>query len=95
MKIESITTRNILSFGPEQQKLENLKCFNLFIGRNGSGKTSLLRILGDLKTHHFGPISQNDESPQLWKLGISPEYQNEITPRTTPQLGDLVSNSMQ
>jgi AAA15 family ATPase/GTPase len=47
MKINSIKLANILSFGQEQN-LEAFSDFNLFIGKNGSGKTNVLRLLGKL-----------------------------------------------
>ena len=47
MKINSIKLANILSFGQEQN-LRAFSDFNLFIGKNGSGKTNVLRLLGNL-----------------------------------------------
>ena len=47
MFINSIKVKNVLSFGPDRQELNGLKTMNLLIGPNGSGKTNILRLLGD------------------------------------------------
>ena len=49
MFVKTITLRNILSFGPHEQQFLGLKKFNLLIGKNGTGKSNALRILGGLK----------------------------------------------
>lgn len=47
MKINSISASHILSFRQEQN-FSNLARFNLFIGKNGSGKSNVLRLLGKM-----------------------------------------------
>jgi hypothetical protein len=47
MKITSIKISKLLSFGPLQE-IDGLKTFNLFIGKNGSGKSNVLKILEGL-----------------------------------------------
>lgn len=47
MKITKIEIADVLSYG-HIQRINNIKQFNLFIGKNGSGKTNTLKILGDL-----------------------------------------------
>lgn len=49
MIIESINLRNIYSFCDQgTAELADFKQFNLFIGKNGSGKTTVFRVLRDL-----------------------------------------------
>jgi hypothetical protein len=72
MIIESVTIKNILSFGPNATELEDFRSFNLFIGRNGSGKTNALRILGDLKTE----FSIDNHNEQRWKAKLPHDFQN-------------------
>jgi predicted ATPase len=43
MKINSLKVAKFLSFGP-QQELNDFKNFNLFIGKNGSGKTNTIKV---------------------------------------------------
>ena len=47
--LRSMTLRNILSFGPEEQKLE-FEPLNVLIGPNGSGKSNLLEILNLIRS---------------------------------------------
>ncbi|MEP1610626.1 MAG: hypothetical protein ABJL72_01770 [Roseobacter sp.] len=47
MFIKSLEFQNILSFGPKQ-KLNGFNSMNLFIGKNGSGKSNTMRLIGDL-----------------------------------------------
>ena len=47
MKINRLTLTRIFSFGP-QQVLDRFTYFNLFIGRNGTGKTNVFRVLDGL-----------------------------------------------
>jgi energy-coupling factor transporter ATP-binding protein EcfA2 len=47
MKINSIKIAKLYSFGPEQE-LNDLSYFNLFIGKNGSGKTNIFKILKEI-----------------------------------------------
>lgn len=57
MYINSINLRNIYSFGDEgTPELKDFKTFNLFIGKNGSGKTNVFRVLSDLKLNHDNSI---------------------------------------
>ena len=44
LPIQSVTTRNFLSFGPEAVTLE-LRALNILVGVNGSGKSNLLETL--------------------------------------------------
>ncbi len=55
MFIHSLKAKNVLSFGPEEQQLLDLKKMNLLIGRNGTGKTNLFRMLGDFD-YEINPI---------------------------------------
>lgn len=48
MKINSLRIAKFLSFGP-QQELIDFKDFNLFIGKNGSGKTNTFKVLKGLE----------------------------------------------
>lgn len=48
MYIDSLTVRNLLSFGPTAQVLSGFNQMNLFIGPNGSGKSNVIRLLGNL-----------------------------------------------
>lgn len=52
MFINSVEVRNLLSFGPQQQSMQNFKTLNLFIGVNGSGKSNALRLIGDIAFEH-------------------------------------------
>ncbi len=46
MYIKSINLRNTFSFGDDgTSELKGLKPINLFIGKNGSGKTNIVRAL--------------------------------------------------
>jgi AAA15 family ATPase/GTPase len=47
MKIHNLKIAKFLSFGPEQN-LNDFGYFNLFIGKNGSGKTNAFKILQGL-----------------------------------------------
>jgi predicted ATPase len=49
MKINQIRVSNLLSFSPEQV-FDRFARFNLFIGKNGSGKSNILRLIGQLPT---------------------------------------------
>jgi predicted ATPase len=49
MQINQIRVSNLLSFGPEQV-FDRFSRFNLFIGKNGSGKSNILRLIGQLPT---------------------------------------------
>ena len=48
MLIHEIQLRNILSFGPEVQKLD-LRPLNVLIGPNGAGKSNLIEVIGLLQ----------------------------------------------
>lgn len=54
--INSLSVRNILSFGPQQQIFPTFAGMNLFIGKNGSGKSNALRLIGDL-TYKYKTIT--------------------------------------
>jgi AAA domain, putative AbiEii toxin, Type IV TA system len=47
MKINSIKIAKLYSFGPEQG-LNDLSYFNLFIGKNGTGKTNIFKMLKEI-----------------------------------------------
>jgi predicted ATPase len=49
MQINQIRVSNLLSFGPDQV-FDRFSRFNLFIGKNGSGKSNILRLIGELPT---------------------------------------------
>ncbi len=49
MRLDSLRVANLLSFGPEQH-FDQFTKFNLFVGRNGSGKSNLLKLIGNLPT---------------------------------------------
>jgi energy-coupling factor transporter ATP-binding protein EcfA2 len=48
MKFESLKIAKILSFGHIQEELNDFSYFNLFIGKNGTGKTNIFKILQGL-----------------------------------------------
>lgn len=85
MKIKKIEIANILSFG-HKQVIDNISQFNLFIGKNGSGKTNTLKIIGDLSID-FDLIEENTP---VWTAKIPSEYQNRnIKEFTLGSFGDL------
>lgn len=45
MKIKSIQIQNFKSFGPKEVIISNLDKFNIFIGKNNSGKSNILKAL--------------------------------------------------
>jgi hypothetical protein len=49
MHINQIQVSDLLSFGPEQS-FDRFSRFNLFIGKNSSGKSNILRLIGQLPT---------------------------------------------
>ncbi len=52
MFINSLSVRNILSFGNETQELGPFLGMNLFIGKNGTGKSNALRLIGGLSCNY-------------------------------------------
>ena len=61
MHITSLRVSNLLSFGPEQV-FEQFSRFNLFIGKNGAGKSNLLRLIGKLPVES-GSLSAEEYLP--------------------------------
>ena len=45
--IESITIVNIATYGDNPEKLKDLSTFNYIFGSNGTGKTTISRIIAD------------------------------------------------
>jgi wobble nucleotide-excising tRNase len=43
--IETIIIKNLSSFGESEQSINNLKKINFFYGSNGSGKTTISRVM--------------------------------------------------
>ena len=76
LPIESVTTRNFLSFGPDAVSVE-LRSLNILIGTNGAGKSNLLETLvmmhelpNDLSTY----LRAGGGSAQfIWKGGAEAE----------------------
>ncbi len=86
MKIKKIEIANILSFG-HKQVIDNISQFNLFIGKNGSGKTNTLKIIGDLSLN-FNLIEGNIS---VWTAKIPREYQNtNVWQSKNGYFGDLI-----
>jgi len=83
MQIKKIEITNILSFG-HKQVIDNISQFNLFIGKNGSGKTNTLKIIGDLSID-FDLIEGNisvltgevSRSTPVWTAKIPNKNQNQ------------------
>lgn len=69
MIIDSITLENTLIFGP-RQSLKNLKPFNLLIGKNGSGKSNLLRILRMSEIDFVPRDTPNKTQEEVLKNGM-------------------------
>lgn len=88
MQIESIEVRNVLSFGPQKQEFQSFKTMNLFIGKNGSGKSNALRLIGDITFEY-----------QKLRLGMNVQVAPDQTVRTVPVFGarlkkDFISNRL-
>jgi len=73
--LQSITLRNILSFGPDTPELE-LRALNVLIGPNGSGKSNLLDCIGLLQSapDKLAETVRTEGSVQewLWKGSKNP-----------------------
>jgi AAA domain, putative AbiEii toxin, Type IV TA system len=79
MKINSLKVANILSFGP-QQDFENFKFFNLFIGKNGAGKSNTFRILSGLDIDYEMVGTETD-----FKLSVSTtDYSGNLFHKSIP-----------
>lgn len=88
MKITDVRVGKLYSFGPEQ-RLEGLTNFNLFIGKNATGKTNMFKILEglpfgfemeNLLLNDFNPITgeKKTEIKQLFKPSFIPLH-NEVS----------------
>jgi len=88
MKINSVSIGNILSFGPQKQIISDFTKFNLFIGRNGAGKTNLQRVLGNLIVEPANRCSTGEE--QFWQLQLDHNYQSNRSVRYNATIGDLI-----
>ena len=79
MRITSLKFANLLSFGPDPQEMLGLEKFNLLIGKNGSGKSNVFRLLAQLPRNLiFCPVSDiNSHNRQLWKAELPREFANE------------------
>lgn len=76
--INQVDVADLFLFG-DKQSLVDLRRFNLFIGANGAGKTSLLKILA-------GDFS-NDNLPATW---LNNERQHNFSSDRDSSCGDLV-----
>jgi energy-coupling factor transporter ATP-binding protein EcfA2 len=72
-KINELQVSDLLSFGPKQT-FSRFSRFNLFIGKNGSGKSNVLRLIGQLPieteslAHPPLSVSLTDESGSLRQI---------------------------
>lgn len=64
--IESILMSNLYNFGMEDCSLVNLQKFNLLVGKNGSGKTNILRAICNLETRPSYCKSEDSYKYILW-----------------------------
>jgi len=82
MWFKSINLKNVYSFGPlGTSELKDFKQFNLFIGKNGSGKSNVLRAMCDLDVISGYDSRTNTYFYQLGNKSISWNIiQNPISP---------------
>ena len=60
MWLKSIDLKNMYNFGDEGTRdLNDFKQFNLFIGKNGSGKTNVFRAICNLETFSSYSLKDN------------------------------------
>ncbi|MEO6229762.1 MAG: AAA family ATPase [Ferruginibacter sp.] len=82
MRINNIKIANILSFGDNTEQhvgeLKDLSAFNLFIGKNGTGKSNVLNLLGNLKISFkkCHQTSLSDYPNQLHETYLDKSYKN-------------------
>ena len=77
MKIKNITISKLLSFGKEQ-KIHNLGKMNLFVGKNGTGKSNLIKILkGDIFSYENIKFIKDDRQYFLPKISTSKFHNND------------------
>jgi hypothetical protein len=69
MKIKSLKVGNIFSFGNEQE-LNDFSDYNLLIGKNGSGKTSTLKILKGLDVEYTILNNASNEIDTTYKMPV-------------------------
>ena len=82
--IESITIANIATFGANPEKLEDLSKFNYIFGSNGTGKTTISRIIAD--ESNFSTCNM------IWKGGTKLQpmvYNRDFIERNFNQLSEL------
>jgi wobble nucleotide-excising tRNase len=82
--IESITIANIATYGTNSEKLEDLSKFNYIFGSNGTGKTTISRIIAD-----EGKFSS---CKVIWKNGTKFQtmvYNHDFIERNFNQLSEL------
>jgi hypothetical protein len=79
MKITNLKIAKILSFGPLQE-IDGLETFNLFIGKNGSGKSNVLKILKGLSVNYSMVAGKVKTSIQTHRGGHQIKEVNVSTP---------------
>jgi hypothetical protein len=79
MKITKIKVAKVLSFGPEQE-LDGFNIFNLFIGKNGSGKSNVLKILKGLSVNYSMSNGEIQIAIPTHREGTTIRSQNFFTP---------------
>jgi hypothetical protein len=62
--------RNYKCFGEEPQGFDDLKRFNIIIGRNNSGKSSLLDLVAFLTKPYVLPALRNGAPPEVLRMGL-------------------------
>jgi energy-coupling factor transporter ATP-binding protein EcfA2 len=93
MKIKSLKISKFLSFGP-LQVIEDFKTFNLFIGKNGSGKSNVLRILKGLPIDYHLVNGKITTQTQTHRGGNQIRSVNVFTPSMIMQgYGNREANS--
>jgi predicted ATPase len=86
--LQSITLRNILSFGPDTPKLE-LRALNVLIGPNGSGKSNLLASVDLLKrTADSLDLGLSAGEDFIWKGAVGRPATLQAVSR--PAFGELI-----
>ena len=84
LMIESITIANIATYGANPEKLEDLSKFNYIFGSNGTGKTTISRIIAD--EGNFSTCNV------IWKGGTKLQpmvYNRDFIERNFNQLSEL------